>query len=363
MAPTKPALDLNAMISADRQRRKNESLAQEIFGKNRRASAPGAGKIKAKSGPVPSLASRIGVAGITKRSASISARPARAVAKPPAGNVDAEWTHDLYASNNGTPNVPRGPRAQRQNRNDRLHFALNGSASSPALNSQFNIVGNAKPTTGISIKGLALGPYMVVAKNLAPGTTAADIESAMIPIGGVVLSCRIIAERPKVIAELAFETKEGADNVVDTLNNQNADGNILHVYHKVGPLPATVKKQLSANPAPISPAPRVATPLGPRADRLDADRSDDNRSYGGSDRYTPRDRSRERERRRDYDRDDVIDGSYGFADSRMDTDNDNRNDRGRGQGLYSDSMINNRGRGRGNSWDRGRNNNDRRSYR
>lgn len=82
MAPTKPALDLNAMISAgeqyrsecgiltadniiDRQRRKNESLAQQIFGKNRRASAPGAG-IKAKSGPVPSLASRIGVAGITK---------------------------------------------------------------------------------------------------------------------------------------------------------------------------------------------------------------------------------------------------------------------------------------------------------
>lgn len=62
---------------------------------------------------------------------------------------------------------------------------------------------------------------MVVAKNLAPGTTAADIESAMIPIGGVVLSCRLIAERPKVIAELAFETKEGADNVVDTLNNQN----------------------------------------------------------------------------------------------------------------------------------------------
>lgn len=156
-----------------------------------------------------------------KRSASTSARPARVVAKPPAGNVDAEWTHDLYASNTGTVNIPRGPRAQRQNRNDRLHSALNDSASSPALNSQFNIVGNAKSTTGISIRGLASGPYMVVAKNLALGTSAADIESAMTPIGGLVLSCRLIAERPKVIAELAFETKEGADNVVETLNRQN----------------------------------------------------------------------------------------------------------------------------------------------
>lgn len=62
---------------------------------------------------------------------------------------------------------------------------------------------------------------MVVIKNLAFGTTAADLESAMTPIGGNVLNCRIITERPKVIAEVVFETKEGADNVVDTFNNRN----------------------------------------------------------------------------------------------------------------------------------------------
>jgi hypothetical protein len=58
-------------------------------------------------------------------------------------------------------------------------------------------------------------------KNLALGTTVADIESAITPVGGAVLRCQLIAERPKVIAEVKFETKEGADNVVDTLNNQN----------------------------------------------------------------------------------------------------------------------------------------------
>jgi hypothetical protein len=144
--------------------------------------------------------------------------------KPNTGNVDAEWTHDLHALNNpaadNVAQIPRGPKAGRGNRNDRLYTALNGSASSPALNSQFNIVGSAKTTAGISIRGLA-GPYIVIAKNLASGTTAADIESAMTPVGGVVLGCRLIAERPKVIAELIFETKEGADNVVETFNNQN----------------------------------------------------------------------------------------------------------------------------------------------
>jgi hypothetical protein len=121
------------------------------------------------------------------------------------------------SASNGS-NVPRGPKGYNQNRNERLHKAIHGSASSPALNSQFNIVGSAKP--GMSIRGLA-GPYIVIAKNLAPGTTAADIESAMMPVGGTILACRLIAERPKVIAELTFETKEGADNIVDTFNNQN----------------------------------------------------------------------------------------------------------------------------------------------
>jgi hypothetical protein len=139
------------------------------------------------------------------------------------GNVDAEWTHDLHSLNNPTasrvsqlPN--RGPKVSHANRNDRLYSALHGSASSPGLNNQFNIVGAAKPS--ISIRGLA-GPYTVMAKNFALGTTAADIESVMTLVGGVAQSCRIVTERPKVIAEIIFESKEGADNVVGTFNNQN----------------------------------------------------------------------------------------------------------------------------------------------
>jgi len=355
MAPSKAALDLNAMISEDRQRRKNETLAKEIFG-NRRASAPGGLNKRNNSKPTaaPSLASRIGPigGGVVKRTISTSTRPAasRPIARP-AGNVDAEWTHDLHTLNNPpaskfSQGPPRGPKAAaRTNRNERIYSALHNAASSPALNSQFNIVGTAKPAPGISIRGLA-GPSMVMIKNLALGTTVADIESAMTPVGGNVLNCRIISEKPKVIAELVFETKEGADNVVDTFNNQNADGHLLQVYHKSGALPANLKQAAAA-----SPAPRSNTPQGPRADR-NTDRSE---GYSDTDRYAPRERSRER--RRDYGREDVMDGSYGFNDDRMDT------DEGGNGGLYSDNLLSSRGRGFANNRDRGGRGDRNRSYR
>lgn len=56
-----------ADIVLERQRKKNEALAQRLFGKNRRASAPGGGVSNRKNGVVPgSLASRVGPVGVTK---------------------------------------------------------------------------------------------------------------------------------------------------------------------------------------------------------------------------------------------------------------------------------------------------------
>ena len=73
-----------------------------------------------------------------------------------------------------------------------------------------------------------------MAKNFAQGTTADDIESAMTPIGGVCLNCRIVTESPSVIAEIIFESREGADNVVSTFNNQNVSSNLFETA-KVAP--------------------------------------------------------------------------------------------------------------------------------
>ena len=56
--------------------------------------------------------------------------------------------------------------------------------------------------------------------NFAPGTTAADIESAMLPIAGEIQACRILTSTPTVIAEMVFSEKEGADSVIATFNNK-----------------------------------------------------------------------------------------------------------------------------------------------
>ena len=71
----------------------------------------------------------------------------------------------------------------------------------------------------ISIRGTA-GPYVIIGSNFAPGTTAADIESAMVPSGGEMQSCRIISSAPTVMAEMVFAEKHSAESVISTFNNK-----------------------------------------------------------------------------------------------------------------------------------------------
>jgi len=136
-----------------------------------------------------------------------------------------------------------------------------------------------------------------------------------------------------VIAEIIFESKEGADAVVETFNNQMADGHLLHVYHKIGNTPSAPRLLGTASGSAENTS-RSITPLGPRSD-IAADRSD---SRGG---------------RRNNDNGDIMDGSYGFDDG-MDVD-DNHDNKGN-QGLYSDNLIGRRrnARGGGSNQNRGR---------
>lgn len=294
-------------------------------------------------------------------------RPQVAAARPvntnrkSTGNVNAEWTHDLHSLNNPSAtnlsHLPHRGRKNRAIRDTRLATVLNGSAS-PALDAQLNIVGSSE-SQGMSIRGLA-GPYAVIAQNFAPGTTAGDIESAMLPIGGEILSCRITKSTPIVMAEIIFQSKEGAENVITTFNNQKvcilftytgstsnsfqADGRLLHLYMKTGPvvLPPGLKPSRSA------PEVQPVIPTGPRADAA-SDRSD---RYN---RYQPRQRSHER--RRSYD-EDVMDGSYGFEDQ-MEVD-DRGDSRNQARGLYSDDLVSSRNqRGRGDRGHHGRGREDR----
>ncbi|KAF7539322.1 hypothetical protein G7054_g2226 [Neopestalotiopsis clavispora] len=333
----KIATDFNKIINAGRERKKNEALAAKIFGSkdNRRASALGNASNNSPGGG--SLASRVGV---KKAGARGGAAP-----KPvPAGDINGAWVHDLHGTRS-TPNlrgrgqqqqqqpqqqkpavggalasrihapgtkpaaaakggaVPTGPR----NANNRAARLANAVSRTP--NAQMNIAQAPAPSRGLSIRGLA-GPYAVMAQNFAPGTTAADIESAMTPVGGIVSSCKLIKVQPIVIAEVVFESKEGANRVIQTFNNQTADGRLLHVYPKPAGTPY--------NPPP---APR-------------AQRSNESRTQNGV----------------------IVDGSNGFDDPMESSDYHNDSN------LYSDQLVsrsdgnnnNRRGRGFQNRGGRGR---------
>ncbi|KAK6431582.1 hypothetical protein LTR95_012259 [Oleoguttula sp. CCFEE 5521] len=216
MAQKKAAASFNEMIQADRQKRKNEQLAQEIFGKNRRQSAPTAQQNGKKAPLGGSLASRVGV---TKRTAS-SPRPS------------------------STP--PRIPPAARQ-RPPRSPIDLTLSDPAPPAQSTHHI---PQSNSSISFKGAAGGPYIVHASNFAPGTTAADIESVMKSVPGVgeMLYCRLLAATPTVIVEMSFAERDGAGKVVDTFNNKKADGRLLHVFLKDGGTVAAAPKPAATAP-------------------------------------------------------------------------------------------------------------------
>lgn len=72
---------------------------------------------------------------------------------------------------------------------------------------------------GMSIRGLA-GLYAVMGQNFAPGTTAADIESAMTPVGGEMFSCKIVKTTPFLLAEMVFSSKEGGERVIEMFHNK-----------------------------------------------------------------------------------------------------------------------------------------------
>ncbi|KAK2759380.1 hypothetical protein FQN54_002858 [Arachnomyces sp. PD_36] len=299
----KEPVSFDDIIQADRQRRKHEALANEILGKGGKSGASGSGFGGKKPPTGPSLASRIGV---VKRSASATFKP------KPSGN------NSLAPPRPSVPTRPASANRRRPNE-DRIVSALLPESGQASVRNR-----------GISIKGTAPGPFVVLGSNFAPGTTSADIESAMEPVGGQMLDCRIVSKHPSVMAEMTFTESRGAENVIATFNNQKADGRVLHVRMKAGGA-STTPAESTFNP-----------PTGPR----------DQSNFNGQREQADRER---RERKAEPQ---IQDGSYGFDDRRAQPQrrpqqNDNSRDTrrsyggrgagsrdGEGQnGLYSDEMM------------------------
>lgn len=196
------------------------------------------------------------------------------------------------------PSKPTKPAQKRRANPERLLSAIESGNISQA-----NI---REPNTGLSIKG-ASGPFVVVGSNFAPGTTAADIQSAFEPATGPMLSCRVISHSPTVTAELAYADKWNADNVIANYHNQKV-GTVISgpAYMKANMKQAdgrllTMKLKAPGASTQLTHSQKSFNDIREQANRDRTKR----RSHGG-----------------------VQDGSYGFGE------NENSDN-----GLYSDEMM------------------------
>ncbi|KAH7045946.1 hypothetical protein B0J12DRAFT_576689, partial [Macrophomina phaseolina] len=248
-------------------------------------------------------------------------RSSSAVPKPSINNT--RWGHDLHHVNNPRASrVAKLPRTQSASRVERAGRLYQDLRPEPQSNGSHNPAPATKGASGITIRGAAQpSGWTVVASNFAPGTTAADIEAVMTPVGGEMLSCRLTSAHPTVIAEMQFVEKSGADNVITMFNNRKADGRLLYVFMKEG------------GPSPIMPGQRAGQQAPKPAEDRDGMELDDEDMH-----------RREPERPNRRAEPEYQDGRYGFPDNagRDNYRRDDRWDNRRGDGrLYSDNVRRN----------------------
>ncbi|KAF2997556.1 hypothetical protein E8E13_000708 [Curvularia kusanoi] len=235
--------DFASFVKDSREQKKKESLAQQFLGSRGRTATPtsGSGAKSRQNAEKPTLLSRISGGANVQKGRSASAKPS--------GNIDGKWQHDLHKVNN--PNGPparagklgRTASASQIDRNSRTYDKF-----ASVINRNAN--GRSDSAPGFSIRGVAsTGPFTVIASNFAPGTTASDIESVMAPHGGEFYGCKMLTASPTVMVELTFATREGAQNVIATFNNQKADGRTLYVYLKETPASANALAHSRPTPA------------------------------------------------------------------------------------------------------------------
>ncbi|KAI9695265.1 MAG: hypothetical protein M1820_008784 [Bogoriella megaspora] len=294
MANPKEDVSFDQIILESRKKKQNEALADQILGRGRKTGATTAGPslgrhVHVPTGPASTLASRAGIMKVritnsdSKYNADFSAQ--RSSSANITRTSNGKWQHDLHQANPPRARVQQLQRSQsssRMDRGNRLFAGIQSELSKENGDSQANIV-NRTRDGDLHIKGAA-GPYTVVGSNFAPGTTAADIESVMVPIGGEIVSCKLICATPTVMVEMHFADKQGAEKVISTFNNKKADGRLLHVYMKQGgPSPPARKEQAPRQDrAPVGnedsmdldDARPTNVPTGPASDRFRRDRND-----------------------------------------------------------------------------------------
>ncbi|TFK74032.1 hypothetical protein BDN72DRAFT_790061 [Pluteus cervinus] len=168
----------------------------------------------------PSLLQRLNVpaasAGPVRTKSQSSSRSNTPYSRRGRGDVDSQWSHDLFEDKSLSERISSQPTPPKANLNMIAQKALRDATS--ASGEQLSIKGASSASQG----------NVVEVSGLVAGTTAADV-AAIFKRCGVVVNTKTIPAGNEVKVRVTFKAANSATAAVQKFHNQPADGKILSV--------------------------------------------------------------------------------------------------------------------------------------
>ncbi|PPQ88455.1 hypothetical protein CVT25_011581 [Psilocybe cyanescens] len=146
-----------------------------------------------------------------------AAAPYNRANRGPRGDVDSQWSHDLFESHNSlSARLNITPTAPKANLNPIAQKAIRDATSSSRSDS-------------LSIKGAGSTGNVVEVSGLVGGTTAEDVAAIFKRCGQITDQKSMSNNRNDPKIRITFKTAASATSAVQKFHNQPADGKILSV--------------------------------------------------------------------------------------------------------------------------------------
>ncbi|KAF8967919.1 hypothetical protein BDZ97DRAFT_1903164 [Flammula alnicola] len=146
-----------------------------------------------------------------------AAAPYNRVNRTPKGDVESQWSHDLFDSHNSlSARLNINPTAPKANLNPIAQKAIRDATSA------------SRSDSALSIKGASSQGNVVEVSGLVSGTTAEDV-AAIFKRCGQIIDQKSVSSKADPRIRITFKTAASATSAVQKFHNQPADGKILSV--------------------------------------------------------------------------------------------------------------------------------------
>uniref|UniRef100_A0A8H7Y8K6 RRM domain-containing protein n=1 Tax=Psilocybe cubensis TaxID=181762 RepID=A0A8H7Y8K6_PSICU len=153
----------------------------------------------------------------SKQSNRGASAPYNRANRAPRGDVDSQWSHDLFESHNSlSARLNVTPTAPKANLNPIAQKAIRDATT-------------GSRTDSLSIKGAGSMGNVVEVTGLVGGTTAEDVAAIFKRCGQITDQKSMSNNRNDPRIRITFKTAASATSAVQKFNNQPADGKILSV--------------------------------------------------------------------------------------------------------------------------------------